>query len=349
MPFVSTWKTDYAGVSNSDQITIPAHLYGSYDCIVDWGDGTQDTITTYDDPAWTHTYPSIGSYTVTITGVFTNIRFNTGGDRLKITEISEWGGYVQGNTTGGFAGCENLNISATDALVVQGAGGFGLFDTCTSLVDVYAENWDLSACNNLTQTFINCSSLQRVFLASWDVRGVLSFNAMFRGCASLVFVDMSNWVTTSATSIRYMFRGCTSVVSINMINFDFTNITDTLGFIEDTDSLISIAEPVAPVDTTNTPTSGSAGDTIVTGISNKTHNIATVNLDDGAGNSSDAVISDQGADSVSWTVPALPDGSYEVAITDTAGNTTHTQIYIGIPGTPPGIRRQRLRQLYMES
>src|SRR5690606_15943272 len=66
--FVSRWRTDAYGDSADDQITLPLVSNGTYDFVVDWGDGTTDTITAWDDPARTHTYPEPGTYTVTIEG-----------------------------------------------------------------------------------------------------------------------------------------------------------------------------------------------------------------------------------------------------------------------------------------
>ena len=54
--FVFTVQTDNAGVSNSDQFTLP--LISSFNGItaeVDWGDGTNDTITSYNQSEVTHT------------------------------------------------------------------------------------------------------------------------------------------------------------------------------------------------------------------------------------------------------------------------------------------------------
>ena len=59
--FISEWKTDNAGTSNDDQITLPLVSSGTYDFTVDWGDGTQDTITSHDQAEVTHTYSAAGT------------------------------------------------------------------------------------------------------------------------------------------------------------------------------------------------------------------------------------------------------------------------------------------------
>ena len=114
--FISSWKTDNTGTSNDDQITLPLQSSGTYNFLVKWGDGTQDTITAFDDPAVTHTYTASGTFNVEITGNITGWRFNNGGDRQKLLDVSEWGVLNVGNSDSYFQGCTNLTVTATDTL-----------------------------------------------------------------------------------------------------------------------------------------------------------------------------------------------------------------------------------------
>jgi len=56
--FISVWDTSKTsdGSSIETQIKLPLESTGTYDFTVDWGDGTSDTITTYNQPEVTHTY-----------------------------------------------------------------------------------------------------------------------------------------------------------------------------------------------------------------------------------------------------------------------------------------------------
>jgi hypothetical protein len=64
--FITTWKTNNAGTSGANQITIPLFNGATYNFTVDWGDNSESTITAWNDSDLTHTYSSPGTYTVTI-------------------------------------------------------------------------------------------------------------------------------------------------------------------------------------------------------------------------------------------------------------------------------------------
>src|SRR6056297_2670675 len=167
MPFISTWKTDNAGVSNNDQITLPTLSEGVYNCTVAWGDGSTDTITTYNDPAWTHTYPSAGTYTVTITGTFGGMRFNNGGDKSKIIEISDLEGYTV-TTDRQFYGCDRLvSVAYSTAPTITSSTMSYMFLGCTSLTTLDVSNWNVSNVTDMLYMFSNCSSLTTIDLSTW--------------------------------------------------------------------------------------------------------------------------------------------------------------------------------------
>ena len=87
--FVSTWKTDNPGTSNSTSISIPVQSALTYNYDVDWNnDGIFDQfgLTT----GVTHDYGTAGTYTVRIRGDFPSIYFNNEGDKQKILSVSQW-------------------------------------------------------------------------------------------------------------------------------------------------------------------------------------------------------------------------------------------------------------------
>jgi surface protein len=188
--FISTWDTTQAG-SASDTIVLPMTAGNT----VHWGDGNTDTTNT-------HTYASGGTYTITIEGAVTTFRFNNSGDRRKITDVSNWGGFDISNTSI-FRGCSNLDVSATDAPTV----------TTT----------------DLSNTFKSCTSLSNPNLSSWDVSGVLKLGAsyqqgIFTSCTSLVNPDLSGWDTSNVTHMYAVFYNCSNFNSPSISNWDVSSV-----------------------------------------------------------------------------------------------------------------------------
>ena len=186
LPFRFTVNTNNtsAGSSTSTQFKLPLVSSGTINALVDWGDGTSSTITTWNQAEVTHTYATAGVYDIKITGVLRGWQFNNGGDRLKILDIINWGS-LNISVDAGFAGCTNLTASATDAPTI----------TTTSLATYFR------GCNNFNSA-----------IGSWNVSNVLNFNEMFyiSGFNNGNSADINNWTirTTGSVSMSQMFRQC---------------------------------------------------------------------------------------------------------------------------------------------
>ena len=79
--FNSTWDTTQSGTSNSDQVRlplVPSGSGGNYDFVVDWGDGSTNTIVTANYTDAIHTYDSSGTYTIVIDGKIYSGKGNAG-------------------------------------------------------------------------------------------------------------------------------------------------------------------------------------------------------------------------------------------------------------------------------
>jgi hypothetical protein len=205
--FITYWKTDNTGVSNSDQITIPTGVNGSYNCRVDWGDNTSDYITAYDDPKWTHTYPAAGEYEVRIEGLFNVMRFAFSGDRLKLLEVRQWGDYKYDVINSQFFGCASLTVPATDKYVLAVGGLFRQFRGCGSIVkfpSMTISNMEIAT--GLNETFYNCSSMTEDF-GEWRFGKNVTVNNTFRFCTSLDF-SMANWNAEYITNgVNFLANG----------------------------------------------------------------------------------------------------------------------------------------------
>jgi surface protein len=207
--FFSNWTTSNAGVTNNDQILLPLESTGTYNFIVEWGDGNSDNITAWDQAETTHTYAAPGTYTIRITGTIDGWRFNNGGDKDKIIDILQWGDLKLGNSSSNFFGCSNLTITATDVLDTNGKANWSnVFRNCSSLTTVPSINsWDMSTATNISSLFR--SSAFNDDISGWDVSNVTNMATAFFVATSFD-QPIGSWNTSSVTNMSEMFRGASS-------------------------------------------------------------------------------------------------------------------------------------------
>jgi surface protein len=192
-------KTDNDG-SDDDQFVLSLNPLGTYDFNIDWGDGSQNTITAYDSTDLTHTYSSAGTYEIQMAGACAGIYNNDSGDSLKWISISQWGDIAWESFYSSFFGCVNLDITATDSP-------------------------DLSIVTDMENAFYNCFALAGTSAMNlWDVGAVLSMKGMFFGDV-LFNQDISGWDTSIVTDMSYMFSGATSF-NQDISGWDTSSVTD---------------------------------------------------------------------------------------------------------------------------
>lgn len=222
--FISTWKTDNlsSGSSTSTQVKLPLESTGTYNFIVNWGDGSApENITTA--AAGIHTYSTAGTYTITIKGIligfsFGSIENDTTSDKLKILSISRWGRLRLGNSGGYFSGCRNITLNTiTDILDLTGTTTLAnMFFYCTSITTVGRMNeWNLSGVTKLVAMFgqpvpsgTTGIGLFDQDIGAWNVSNVDDFNNMFRFTALFNnggSSNIQNWNVSSAISMEGLF------------------------------------------------------------------------------------------------------------------------------------------------
>jgi len=220
--FVSTWDTTQAG-SASDTIVLPMTAGNT----VHWGDGSSDTTNT-------HTYASGGTYTITIEGTVNTFRFAAAGDRLKILDVSNWGGFdIWSDRV--FQSCNNLDVTATDSPTLSNINSaLSLFQSC-NLTNVNFSTWDFSVCTKfrlflstntnftgnvegvihsgvirIDQAFTN-TPLGSPDLSTWDVSGITLWSDCMRNCQLGALTDVSGWTPkgnmNGAFNVNPLFQG----------------------------------------------------------------------------------------------------------------------------------------------
>ena len=235
--FVSTWNTAntiVGGGSNSNQVRLPLKSSGTYNFIVEWGDGSSDTITAWNQAATTHTYPSSGTYTINIIGVCQGFAFqgsNTS-DRAKILSITSFGNVILGDYPGVFEGCINLDLpSVLDTPDLSSMSSLSnMFKDCDNLSTINNINlWGVGTITNMSGMF-NDALLFNQNLNNWNVGNVTNMAEMFRFAYNFNG-DITNWNVSNVTNMSEMFYaatffGGTSSFNQPLNNWDVSSVTN---------------------------------------------------------------------------------------------------------------------------
>ena len=226
--FVSTWKTDNisTGSSAENQIKLPLQNGGVYNFIVDWGDGTKDTITSWNQAQVTHTYSSVGTYKISIVGICYNWAFLNTGDKLKLLNILSWGNLRLGNRGYYFQSCSNLDLSkVSDILDTTGLTNMeGAFYQCTNLTTANRMNeWNFSKITNTSFVFYGASQFNQP-IGNWNTSQVTNMSFSFFN-AKEFNQNIGTWNTSSVTTMASMFQGA-NMFNQNISSWDVSKVNN---------------------------------------------------------------------------------------------------------------------------
>lgn len=226
--FISSWNTTNTsgGSSASNQIQLPLVSGGTYNFIVDWGDGNQDTITTWNQAETLHTYATSGTYTISLTGTINGFVFGASGDILKILSVSNFGNIIFGDSLLGiFSGCTNLSFtSVTDTPDLSTMTRVdNMFEDCTFSSINNLENWDVSTIVEFESMFRNCVNFNQD-ISSWDLTSANSLVRMFLGATSFNS-PLNTWNVSNVTTMNNMF-GSASTFNQSLNSWNVSNVTD---------------------------------------------------------------------------------------------------------------------------
>ncbi|WP_051397841.1 BspA family leucine-rich repeat surface protein [Runella limosa] len=206
-PFVTTWKTDNVGTSNSTSITIPTTGSG-YNYDVDWNnDGTFDEFGLTGNV--THNYGTAGTYTVAIRGDFPRIYFNIEGDRRKLVSIQQWGSIVWTSMEKAFWGCENMVLNATDVPNTAAVTDMSfMFANCRSFNQALPVGFNTTAVTDMSYMFSGCTIYNQALPSTFNTAQVTKMNNMFSDCGDYNKALPNSFSTASVTDMSYLFYRC---------------------------------------------------------------------------------------------------------------------------------------------
>lgn len=196
-----------AGSSANNQVALPLTSWSGYNFTVYWGDGQSDTITSAGwnpgNPAVTHTYAAPGIYDIKFKGAMPLFQFFNSGDKLKIVDVKQWGTNIWWSMELMFNGCENLQMSATDAPNLSVATNMiGVFSGALTFNGSIG-NWDTSNITSMVSLFADAKAFNQP-IGGWNMSNVIDTRNMFGGAESFN-QNISAWDTSKVTLMSGMF------------------------------------------------------------------------------------------------------------------------------------------------
>ena len=149
-------------------------------------------------------------------------------DRMRLTDILQWGSVSWLSMKDAFNGARNLNISATDIPDLSNVTNMsGMFRECTNLNGpANIGTWEISSVKDISNMFQSA----RIFnqnVGNWDTSNITNMGNLFSDCF-LFNQNIENWNTSNVTNMSYMFYGTLSF-NQNLSNWNTTSVTN-MGF-----------------------------------------------------------------------------------------------------------------------
>ena len=222
--FIIEVDTTNSGSSNANQFQFTG-AEGDYDVVAKQSGTTVATFNNLSNEE-TITLPSNGNYILEVTPKETNgfnkIRFNNGGDKLKITDIKQWGNIVWSSFNSAFFGCGNMLVTATNTPNLSNVTDMSFMFFNANSFNQNINNWDVSNVTNMSFMFYDTNSFNQP-LNNWDVSNVTDMNTMFYA-TTLFNQPLDNWDVSSVSNMDAMFSE-TSSFNQPLNNWDVSSVT----------------------------------------------------------------------------------------------------------------------------
>jgi hypothetical protein len=231
-PFELKWET----TTPNEEIQIGVGS-GTFDYVIDWGDGTVETYNT--DANISHTYATAGDHITKITGDFPHLNMKNLTDdvyREKLRDVLKWGGIVWQDWSSMFRDCNGFTgLTATDLPNLSNVTFFSYFAVSSNFGNHYnstVQNWDVS--NVTDMSYFSHYGTWKNKISNWDTSNVTNFDSFLRSNSQFDnggdLADMDNFDVSSATNMRFMLNRTTKMTNIYIGSWDVSNATDFTTF-----------------------------------------------------------------------------------------------------------------------
>ena len=242
--FISKWKL------KADE-TLEFPIQGREgEIVIDWGDGSSDTISSGDDAYISHEYSKGGIYTIKVDGTITRWSCDIGIDEKndennsrKLIKILSYGKTSFGPYTFKDA-CNLVGLPENESPRFFENKMTGVFYRASKF-NQSINHWDTSNVSNMSEMFYGASSFNQP-LNDWDTSNVSNMSEMFNEASSFN-QPLNDWDTSNVTNMSRMFAGAESF-NQPLNDWDTSNVTDMSGMFEDA---YSFDQPLNDWDTSN--------------------------------------------------------------------------------------------------
>jgi hypothetical protein len=230
-PDPAAWIMTFT-LTASDSITLPLNSSGTFNFVVNWGDGTSDTITAFNQAERIHSYAGqpAGDYVVTITGTCTAWSFaSVTTSRAKLKTIDQWGD--TGLNLLSFLSCTSLTTLPAN-LNFTGSSLASCFFGCSALTTLSPSLFSLcSSVTDFTQTFYQCNSVSLTIpsgLFDNCTSAIGFFGCFFRGRFSTIPTDLFKF-NTAVTQFAGVFADNPNITSLPVDLFRYNTGVTSFG------------------------------------------------------------------------------------------------------------------------
>ena len=194
---------EYEIITPNTQISIP--LSGTVNVSVDWGDGTEveKFTSTGNKP---HTYTTIGTKTVTISGSLTAYGGSFSINNARLSKVLSWDGL----------GIRSFSLGFYNVKILTEVPN-SLPSTVTNLSSMFRDaasfnapigTWDTEAVTDMSYMFYEATSFNQP-IGNWNTAKVTNMSGLF-GYAKSFNQPIGTWNTSAVTNMSSMFEGATS-------------------------------------------------------------------------------------------------------------------------------------------